>query len=120
MDSTVAEIGGLSTRASPFSGPAYYDNDTAPSGPPGAGLPPTASAQHVENRNPNPDPDVTEIHLSPTPQDAMDTGHESGALHQEMVETGRHEPFVPGLQQQQQRRNNESDAPMEDVRGATR
>ena len=108
MDSTCAEIGGLSTRGSPVAGPAYYDDEALP----GAGLPPNVptSAMHVEDR----DPEVTEIRLSPTPQHAMDTGHESGALHQEMVET-RHEPFVPGLQQQ---RRNESDAAMEDARGA--
>jgi hypothetical protein len=109
IDSTVAEIGGLSNRASPTSGPPYYGD-----APAGAGLPPNSSAQHLETRDP--DTDVTEIHLSPTPQDAMDTGTESQtALHQEMVETGNHEPFVPGLQQQH--RNNSSDAAMEDVRG---
>jgi hypothetical protein len=83
-------------------------------------MPPAASAQHVENHNPDAE-DVTEIRLSPTPQDAMDTtGHESGAaLHREMAETEHREPFVPGLQQQQ-RRNNSSDAAMEDVRGGVR
>ncbi|KAM0705340.1 hypothetical protein Q7P35_008130 [Cladosporium inversicolor] len=120
MDSTVAEIGGLSNRASPTSGAAFYNHGYAPGGPAGAGLPPTASAQHVENRSA--DSDVAEIHLSPTPQDAMDVGHESGtALHREMAETEHREPFAPGLQQQQQQqqqRRNGSDAAMEDVRGA--
>jgi hypothetical protein len=119
IDSTIAEIGTLSNRASPTSGvPPYYNNHN--DGPAGAGMPPAASAQHVENHNPDAE-DVTEIRLSPTPQDAMDTtGHESGAaLHREMAETEHREPFVPGLQQQQ-RRNNSSDAAMEDVRGGVR
>jgi hypothetical protein len=121
IDSTIAEIGTLSNRASPTSGvPPYYNNHN--NGPAGAGMPPVSSAQHIENHNPDAE-DVAEIRLSPTPQDAMDTtGHESGAapLHREMVETEYREPFVPGLQQQQQRRNNSSDAAMEDVRGGVR
>jgi len=110
MDSTCAEVGGLSGRASPTSDPAFYGDDTAPAG---AGLPPTAG-QHVENF----ETPVTEIRLSPMPQESMETGHESQtALHREMLETEHHEPFVPRLQQQQQGRN-ESDAAMEDARGA--
>jgi hypothetical protein len=110
MDSTCAEIGGVSARGSPLSGATYrYDDETLP----GSGLPPS-SAMHVETHDP--ETEVTEIRLSPTPQDAMENGHEPGALHQEMVET-RREPFVPGLQQQQQRQS-QGDAAMEDVRGA--
>lgn len=105
IDSTVAELDGTSTRGSPVSGAAYYDNP-----PPGSGMPPaaiTSSGQHVE------DPEVAEIHLSP-PGDA-DVGngeYGNGASHQEMVET-RREPFVPGLQQQQ-RRSEGGDATMAD------
>lgn len=109
MDSTCADIGGVSNRGSPISGPAYYDGEA----PANAGLPPaaiTTSALHLE------DPEVTEIRLSPTPQDATEAGNGSGALHQEMVET-KHEPFVPGLQR---RGDGDGDAPMEDVRGASR
>jgi hypothetical protein len=102
MDSTCAELGGGSTRGSPISGPAFYDE-----APPGAGLPPTitSSGQHVEDQ-------VTEIRLSPPHETEADNGAGS-ALHQEMVETTR-EPFVPGLQQ----RRGDGDATMEDARGA--
>lgn len=110
MDSTCAEVGGVSGRGSPMLSSTSYYGEALPN----SGLPPTVthSTHHIE------DPEVTEIRLSPQQSEngnGVGNGDSEGAQHQEMVET-RREPFVPGLGQSQQQKRGEVDAKMEDLR----